>query len=244
MQKAVLLIILSHFLFLTLWAQEPTWTVVTAAVGSSQETVRASNDFLNRVQTELDKSGKVHIAGQRLSGFRPQTTNENVLDYGAELKADGVAVVEFVPTENEARGNLYLWTAKPSGKKTEFTKFVEAVNLKRPEALQVSRVAAIIEQTVSEGREVAVEIHIYTRPPRSYFKIGGSIPGITDEPGRTADEGQKMWIGTQPAGPTTIEVYKPTAYEGQTRTILVQARTDNQPSMYIEDFKLKKRREK
>ncbi len=239
MRKAILLVLSGLSMPFALSAQRPEWSVTIAAVGSRPQTIEATNGVLGKVQKELESAGNVTITGERFSGLRSEISNKQVFDSATRQGADGVAVLQFEPAESETKGYLYLWTASPHKQPVgQYTVFVETVDLGDTQSTHTStlRLAAFIRQAASEGKEVAIELHMMTKPPEAFFRVANSASEQTDKQGR------RLWVGNRPEGITTVRVYKEPEWEETTRDIQVKKPADGQLAFYSLSVELKRKK--
>jgi hypothetical protein len=171
---------------------------------------------------------------QPLSGFRSELANERVWQYGRETRSDGVAVIEFDPGPTEGSGRVYIWTARPDFV-VEKPTLIETVNdqMLRPD--QTARMAAVIVQAASHGVEVALELFVYTVPPKSLFTVGKSPTQPTD------DKGFGHWIGTQEEGTLLVIAFDEPGYEPERQELTVKSNPDAGLVRETVKFALKKR---
>jgi hypothetical protein len=211
------------------------YTVALAAVGSKPDTLAASNAVLDRVENKFRSDAKVNVSGQRLTATHSELANERTWKYGRETNADGVAVLQFEPGRSEGKDRVYVWTSTPFGSVPDKPTLVETVDTGNLRPEQVSRIAAVIEQAASHGQEGALELYIYTVPPKSLFTVGRSPSQSTDE------KGFGHWIGTQEEGALVLAAFNEPNYEPATHQ--VQIKRDPNQSIVRENikFNLKKR---
>lgn len=192
------------------------YTVAVGAVGAKPGSLAMSNAILGQVEDKFKSEGRVSISGEWLTGSRQEAANERVWRYGREANTDGAAVILFERGPTEEKGSVYVWTATPFGPVPDKPTLVEAVdhgNL-RPE--QISRIAAVIEQASSHGREVALELFIYTTPPKSHFTVGNSPSQLTDE------KGFGDWVGTKEEGLLALSAFNEPDYQPAAQQIDVK----------------------
>ncbi|MFI5095525.1 MAG: hypothetical protein ACHQIK_18995 [Candidatus Acidiferrales bacterium] len=211
------------------------YTVAVGTVAAEPGALAVSNAMLGHVEDKFNSDGRVSISGERITKSRPEAANESVWKYGRKTNTDGAAVLQFEYGPTEGKGRVYVWTATPFGPTPDKPTLVEAVdhgNL-RPE--QISRIAAVIEQASSHGHEVALELFIYTTPPRSHFTVGNSPSQLTDE------KGFGNWIGTKEEGPLALSAFNEPDYQPATQQIKVKP--DPNQGIVRQDIKfdLKKR---
>ena len=209
------------------------YTVALAAVASDKEHVGASTELLGKVETVLNNDRSVRILGQPMTGVRSDISNERVWQYGNELGANGAVVLQYKSTEPHS-GTVLLWTSQadyPSGKPS-LTETIGPLGV-QPE--QVSRIAALVKQTASHGEEIAVELHIVTKPPRTSITVGDSQSELTD------DHGEYRWIGTQSTGVIPVRAFNEPDYVPAAQNVQVRQNPDG--GLYRENllFKLKHR---
>jgi hypothetical protein len=211
------------------------YTVAIAAVGGKPDTLAASNAVLDRVENKLYLDANVNISGQRLTASRSELANERTWKYGRETNADGVAVLQFEPGPSDGKGRVYVWTSTPFGPVPDKPTLVEVVDSGDVRPEQVSRIAVVIEQAASHGREVALELYIYAVPPRSLFTVGRSPSQPTDE------KGFGHWIGTQEEGPLDLAASNEPDYVPATQQVEVKRDPDQNIVRENIRFNLKRR---
>lgn len=192
------------------------YRVAVAAVGDNADTVAVSSAMLSHVESRLQSDASITISGQRFAKLRSELTNEGMWKYGRDTNADGVAVLKFEPSSAEEKGRVYLWTSTPSDPAPDKPTLIEMVESGSLRAEQVSRIAAVIEQAASNGLEVALELYIYTVPPRSLFTVSTSKAQSTDE------KGFGSWSGTQAEGSLVLTALNEPEYEPASQQIEVQ----------------------
>jgi hypothetical protein len=209
------------------------YTVALAAVASDKEHVAASTDLLGKVETVLNNDRSVQILGKPMTGVLSDISNELVWQYGNKLGADGAVVLQYKSTKPHS-GTLLLWTSQavyPSGKPS-LTETISPLGV-QPE--QVSRITALIKQTASHGEEIAVELHIVTKPPRTSITVGDSQSELTD------DRGEYRWIGTQSTGLISVRAFNEPGYLPAAKDVEVRQNSDGGLYREMLLFKLKRR---
>jgi hypothetical protein len=186
---------------------EQKYSIAVAAVGDKADTVAASEHILDGVERKLRSDAKIRTSGKRIVASRSELTNAHIWKYGREENADGVAVIQFESGTNGGKDSVYIWTSSALGPVPKKPTLVETVDKGGLREDQVSRIAAVVEQAASSGREVAVELYIRTVPARSLFTVGRSNSQSTDE------KGVGLWIGTEEEGSVTVAASNEPNYE-------------------------------
>jgi hypothetical protein len=211
------------------------YTVAAGTVGVEPGGLAMSNAILGQVEDKFKSEGRVSISGEWLTGSSQEAANEHVWKYGREANTDGAVVLRFERGPTEEKGHVYVWTATPFGPIPDKPTLVEAVDHGSLRPQQISRIAAVIEQASSHGREVALELFIYTTPPKSHFTVGSSPSQLTDE------KGFGSWIGTKEEGLLALGAFNEPNYQPATQQI--EVKLDPNQGIVREDvrFNLRKR---
>lgn len=208
-----------------------------AAVASEPHEVRTSQELLTKVEDELEAGGNVQIVGNGLTGLRQELTNEQVWRYGKELGVQSSVVLQYRPNKQQS-ASLLVWASETERGPARKPILIESFGDSGIQPLQLARVAAVIEQVASRARVVAVELHIRTKPARTYFRVGSSDPELTD------DKGRYVWVGTLPRGPVTVQAYNDPEYEPTAKTIEVEPTEDGSLFRDLLPFELRRKSNK
>lgn len=207
-------------------AQQPRWSVVLVATGPTAEAQDASRQVLAGVQERLRPLNTVAVRGDIRLLPRSELNRPELIRFAQTVDANATAVLEFVSRPGRTTGYAHLTVAWPAQDQADsFAQYLDKADV---QPWQLDSLAAFITERVSGREQVRVELFIYVVPRGSYFTVGGSDPVRADESVRANNEGFKHWIGTRPAGVTTIELYNLPDYDTVRRQISV-AYVDGRP---------------
>lgn len=207
-------------------AQQPRWSVTLIATGPTTAAQEVSRQLASDLQNRLRPSDTVAVRGDIRVFPRSALNRSQLVQLAKNVEVGATAIIEFVPRAGRTTGYAHVTVAHVTQDSSDnFAQYLDKADV---QIWQLDSLAAFITESVSNREHSRVELFVYVVPRGSFFTVGGSDPSRADERGRADDEGFHLWIGTRPAGITTLEIYNLPDYETARPQIQIP-RSDGRP---------------